>query len=101
QPFRYITTAEIQPDMLPISHAVSPLANSRTISMSTSVQASISSTQANSFLPWQLYPPVQRFGQGIPIKESLAPSVPPRTASSRGSPPALRTALLAASINLG
>ena len=39
---------------------------------------SIDSTQQYSYRPWKLWPPAHRFGHGMPIKESLAPSVPPR-----------------------
>ena len=63
-----------------------------------SVQRSIRSTVVHSHTPWKLKPPVPRLGQGRPIQLRVAPSVPPRTGTSTGSRPAMRTALRAVSM---
>ena len=46
---------------------------------STSTMVSMSCTATHSLRPWPFMPPVDRFGQGSPIKDSRQPSVPPRT----------------------
>ena len=52
-------------------------ANNDTIFKITLVAASILSKGTNSNFPWKLCPPAKILGQGRPINESLAPSVPP------------------------
>lgn len=67
------------------------------IAVSIPVIASISSTAMYSNLPWKFLPPVQRFGQGRPIKDSLAPSVPPRMGTVTGVIPTFSIAFFARS----
>ena len=46
-------------------------------------------------------PPVKMLGQGSPMKESRAPSVPPRMGFTSGSTPAIFIASIALSITCG
>lgn len=50
----------------------------RAISTITSRAFSIEGMGTNSKRPWKLRPPAKMLGQGSPLKESCAPSVPPR-----------------------
>ena len=53
-------------------------ANSVTIFRITFEAASMLSSGTYSNRPWKFSPPAKMFGQGRPLKERLAPSVPPR-----------------------
>ena len=53
-------------------------ATSLHISTITSVAFSIEGTGTNSNLPWKFRPPANILGQGSPLNDSCAPSVPPR-----------------------
>ena len=46
----------------------------------------------NSYRPWKLSPPAKMLGQGSPLNESWAPSVPPRMGYTLGSTPLSRMA---------
>ncbi|MNT91300.1 hypothetical protein D3C72_2323710 [compost metagenome] len=48
-------------------------------------------------MPWKLWPPVNRLGQGSPMKERRAPSVPPRIGLILGVTSAASMAALASS----
>ena len=52
----------------------------------------------NSIFPWKLSPPAKIFGQGRPMKDRLAPSVPPRMGCTLGVMPSISIALMAFSM---
>ena len=54
-----------------------------------------------SNLPWKFMPPVKRLGQGRPMNESRAPSVPPRMGRTIGFTSASRIASSALSMSCG
>ena len=76
-------------------------ANILTIFNITSTAFSIVWTEINSFTLCPFWQPENIFGQGIPIKEMVTPSVPPRIGFSCVSTPARRIASLATSIISG
>ena len=65
--------------------------------MTTSVAFTMDSNGIYSYLPWKLWPPAKIFGQGNPLKERFAPSVPPRIGCTFGVMPASSMAFMARS----